>query len=200
MEPITLRIHKAKTVPTNIGSKYQKRTDWCFVVKIGYDESIKIFKSIGGDRSLGISTDAQIAKWLKDNFGYGRYQLYFFKKKIKGWSFYSFDCSKEDRWCLVKKEKSKKKKEEEALLKDYKQKQNEIKEAENDIEKELIKEDLEEMESEMEINDVIYEDDDKKVRKKVRPFRITSPSYHEHEYEDYGNERKKGGEVKYRRW
>jgi len=187
MEPIIVRISKAKTVPAT-NSQYDYRTEWKFIHKITYSESEQIFKHIGDtERGLCIESDAQFAKYLVDNFENGRFHLHAFKKGVSGWTFYNFDCTSKTRFCQVKKEKSFEQKEKEDLVRTYRRKTKELDEAENEEEREEIKEEMEEIESEVEVDDILAESEDKRGKGKITIFKNVQPVYAKNEYEDYGD-------------
>jgi hypothetical protein len=188
MDRVIVRIQRALLVPTNPGSRYERKVSWRPVKKIDYEESARIFRCIGGKRSIGIETDAQFAKWLVDNFGNGRYQITIFKKKVRGWTFMSFDCQNPNKFCQVRKNKSKKAMEKEALTKEWRIRQREMKEAQTEEEKEDIKSKLENLEEMAEVNEMTGIDlDNCSFRTtKIKIFKTTMPPYHEHAYQEYG--------------
>lgn len=200
MEPIIVRIGKAVKVPAKYNRKHDFRTDWKFIYKIPYSDSEQVFKSIGNSNTgLQIETDAQFAKWLVDNFGYGRYHIHVFKKRVSGWTFYNFDCTSKTKYFQVKKEKSFSEREREDMEKEYKKKIRELDETEVPDEKESIKDEIEEIESEIDINTLIGSDQ-KRNSIKIKPFKNISPVYKEHEYENYGNKDQSQKNIDNRMW
>jgi len=177
---------KAETRPSD-HPKYKYRTVWKFVRKIDYSESIYIFKNIENPNiGLKIETDAQFAKWLVDNFGYGRYHLLVWKKGIEGWTFYNFNCEDGEGFFQVKKRKKYKEREKEKLLREYKRKAKELNESDDEEKKEELKDEMEVIE---EIIDIEDEDiDGNKRQKKIRLFKNLQPLYRKHQYQEYGGD------------
>jgi len=186
MDLIIVRIGKAKTVPA-VNSRFDYRTEFRFVHKVTYPQSEMIFKNVGRTNvGLGIETDAQFAKWLVDNFGLGRYHIHLFKKGVRGWTFYSFDCSKQNRFQQVKKEPTFKEREEEANLREYKKKKRELGEAESESEREDLQGEIKEIEEDLDVSDIL-EEGNRHTHVKIKPFRNTQPLHKEHGYEEYGD-------------
>lgn len=132
-----------------------------------------------------------------DNFGLGRYHLYIFKKGIRGWTFYSFDCRKPDVFNQIKKKKSDYEIEKDKLKKEQMIKKEEIVEINDDEERKEIEEELSEIEENIELDEEMIEED-KKWRKKIRVFKSKAPFYKSHSYEDYGDRKvieEKKGEI-----
>lgn len=199
MELIIVRVSKAVIVPAK-SRKYDFRTDWKFVYKITYPESEQVFQMVGRSNvGLQIENDAQFAKWMVDNFGHGRYHLHIFKKRVSGWTFYNFDCTSNTRFFQVKKEKSFSEKEQEEMRHEYKKKLKELEEADDKEELDVIKDEIDEIESELDISDMIGKED-KRGKIKVRPFKNVNPVYKEHEYESYGSKNQEQKGVDNRVW
>jgi len=187
MSGVRVRIQRATLVRTNPNSKYEWRTDWKTVRVIDYGESGDIFACVDAERGLGIQTDAQFAKWLVDNFGLGRYILNIWKKKYRGFTFMMFDCRKADRFCQVMKEKSKRRREKDELVREFRTKKRELERSDDESEKETLKGELEDIEEMAEIEEIIdLDEEEKKIRPRIKIFKNTLPIYKEHEYEEYG--------------
>lgn len=83
--PIILQIKKKETVPSIRQCNHHYRSDWKTLHTIDYQQSKELFASIGNGP---ISTEAQMAKLLADNYGDGIYMCIAIKKGRRGmWNF-----------------------------------------------------------------------------------------------------------------
>jgi len=199
MKPVKLMISRKTVIPSKT-PKYNYHIAFLVVDKIDYSESEYIFKDIG-DRDVGvkIEKDSQFAKWLVDNYGFGRYLISIWRKGFWGISHYYFDCTKPNRFRQIPKKKTKEREEIEKGYKEMKKYYKELKE-EKDKErrKELVNK-IEEIKEDLEINNEVIRSVERGKRKIIL-FKNTLPLYKEHEYEDYGDVSNNKIEIKKSIW
>ncbi len=186
MKPVLIRINR-KTIESSPNLKYDYRICFRFVEKIDYDKSEFILSCVGNPNvGLGITTDAQFAKWLVDSFGLGKYLVFIWKKGRKGFCTFYFDCEKRGRFKQIRKKKTAEEEDREKAIREIKRKKNELKNAISTSEKESVNREINEMKEDIGIDNEIIQLDIELNKGKVRIFKNTNPVYKEHEYENYG--------------
>ena len=186
MKPVLIRINK-KTVEPSPNLKYDYRICFRFKIKINYNESESLLSCVGNPNvGLGISTDAQFAKWLVDSFGLGKYLVFVWKKGRQSFCTFYFDCEKRGRFKQIRKKKTVEEEDKEKTLREIRRNINKLKTEESTTEKKAIKEDIDEMKEMLGMGDEIIQMDKDLYKGKVRIFKNTNPVYKEHEYENYG--------------
>jgi len=186
MRPVLIRINR-KTVEPSPNLKYDYRICFRFVGKIDYDGSESLLSCVGNPNvGLGITTDAQFAKWLVDSFGLGKYLVFIWKKGRKGFCTFYFDCERRERFTQIRKKKTVEEEDKEKALREIRKKKNELKTTVSTSEKESIEREIGDMREDIGISDEITQIDKDLYKGKVRIFKNTNPVYKEHEYENYG--------------
>jgi hypothetical protein len=181
MRPVRLRIRKKVLVPTKHAIAHQYRSDWITVGVIDYFDSANFFSKI--------KTDAQFAYYLLKKYGKGIYSVLGFKKGREGfYAFLKINCM-EDRFCRMPKVETQEQKENRELSFEKRRLNRQLKQNEDltDDQKDLIHENLEEVNADLEINKEIGEIDS--IKRGPAPYlKSTLPIYREHEYAMPGDE------------
>lgn len=183
MKPIHMRIRKKTKTPTKNNLIHKYRYDWKTVGVINYSQTPSLFKSIGGGP---IETDAQFAKWLKENYGVGVYSVLAWRKGREGfWGFIKVECRMET-FTRLRKNKSSEKKEREKIVTEYNEMKQQMGILDDEDERKEMIEKMESMEGDLNvINELI--DLDRTI--KYGPgyyLKTIKPIFSEHLYDSLG--------------
>lgn len=184
--PIKLLIQRKTLVPTKRNIVHAFRSDWKKVYILEYEQTPLLFNYIAG---VGpIKTDAQFAKWIKDNFGVGDYYIIGFRKGRQGlWPFLRITCEAESFHIVQKKETAEQKELREGRS-EYRRINRQLKQAESDEEREEIKERVNDVLEDYELSKEIVELTEENVKRGPAPYlKQTIPLYRDYPYEDYSN-------------
>ena len=192
MRPIQIIIKKKTRVPTKHQIRYLFRTAWEQVGKITYEDSYKLFKSIGGGP---IETDAQFAKFILDNIGPGAYICIVWRKKMEGFRKFIYLEVKSDSFCILKKAKTFEERQKEESIRKLRRLNKKLSETRDNKEKQEIELEVNDLKEEIDFEKELTIDNSKMVASSY--LKISKPIYKPHSYRPFiqVQERKKEIEV-----
>ncbi len=175
MKPMLIRIRKKTKVPTKNNLVHQYRYDWKTVGTMDYFSTPLLLKNIDGKGH--IETDAQFAKWLKDNYGIGIFSVIAWVKGREGfWGFIKVQCNVATFQRLRRNESAVKREKNKLMLK-YK----ELKSQNPDDES--VQEQIEDIEEDNEMNEIELDYEKNLKNGPGRYLKTLKPIYREHLYD-----------------
>ena len=184
MKPIQLHIRRKTKVPTNKQIVHRYRSDWKTVGRIAYIESEILFKTIGDGK---IETDADFAKFIRDNYGTGIYYAVCWMRGRRGFFCFIKIEIRDKTYLRLKKKKSQEQLENLRLKRKKEEISANITHVEGDDSEELIS-DLDEVMSDMKLNDEIIDEDSKNRYGPGGYLKTIRPIYQEHLYDESGSD------------